>query len=131
MPITRIEHVACNVADPVAIAAWYVRHLGMRVARHGGGPTEVHFLADAAGATVLEFYNNPAAAIPDYASLHPMQMHVAFASDDPDGDAAALEAAGATRVDTSDLPDGSRLVMMRDPWGLAVQLVRRAAPLLG
>lgn len=123
--------MACNVADPVAIAAWYVRHLGMRVARHGGGPTEVHFLADAAGATVLEFYNNPAAAIPDYASLHPMQMHVAFASDDPDGDAAALEAAGATRVDTSDLPDGSRLVMMRDPWGLAVQLVRRAAPLLG
>ena len=131
MPITRIEHVAFNVAEPVEQAGWYVRHLGMRVARYGGGPTEVHFLADAAGATVLEFYRNPAAAVPDYAAMHPMQMHVAFAADDPDAEAARLQAAGATPEDTTDLPDGSRLVMMRDPWGLAVQLVRRATPLLG
>lgn len=131
MPITRIEHVAYNVADPVSVAAWYVQHLGMRVARYSGGPTEIHFLADAAGATVLEFYNNPAGAIPDYPTLHPMQMHIAFAADDPDAEAARLRDAGATLEDTSDLPDGSRLVMMRDPWGLAVQLVRRATPLLG
>ena len=131
MPITRIEHVALNVAEPVAHAAWYVQHLGMRVARYGGGPTEIHFLADAAGATVLELYHNPAGAVPDYAAMHPMQMHVAFAADDPDAEAARLQAAGATPEDTTDLPDGSRLVMMRDPWGVPVQLVRRAAPLLG
>lgn len=131
MAITRIEHVAYNVSDPVSTAAWYVQNLGMRVARHSGGPTEIHFLADAAGATVLEFYNNPAGAVPDYASYHPMQMHVAFLADDPDAEAARLGEAGATLVDTSDLPDGSRLVMMRDPWGLPVQLVRRTAPLLG
>lgn len=131
MPITRIEHVAYNIQDPVAAAAWYVQHLGMRVARYSGGPTEVHFLADAAGATVLEFYNNPVGAVPDYPSVHPMTLHIAFAADDPDAEAARLGEAGATLVDASDLPDGSRLVMMRDPWGLALQLVRRATPLLG
>lgn len=131
MSISRIEHIAFNVADPAAAAAWYVRHLGMRVARHGGGPTEIHFLADAAGASVVEFYNNPAAAVPDYAAMHPMQMHIAFAADDPDAEAARLQAAGATPEDTTDLPDGSRLVMLRDPWGVPLQLVRRATPLLG
>lgn len=131
MPITRIEHVAYNVSDPVAIAAWYVQNLGMRVARHSGGPTEIHFLADAAGATVLEFYSNPVGAIPDYASYHPLQMHIAFSADDPDAEAARLQQAGATLFDASDLPDGSRLVMIRDPWGLPVQLVRRTTPLVG
>jgi glyoxylase I family protein len=131
VPISRIEHIAFNVADPVAAAAWYVQHLGMRVARYGGGPTEIHFLADAAGASVVELYHNPAAAVPDFAAMHPMQMHVAFAADDPDAEAARLQAAGATLEDGSDLPDGSRLVMLRDPWGVPVQLVRRSTPLLG
>jgi glyoxylase I family protein len=129
--ISRIEHIAFNVMDPVASAAWYVQHLGMRVARHGGGPTEIHFLADAAGSTVLEFYHNPAGAVPDYAAMHPMQMHIAFAADDPDAEAARLQEAGATLEDTTDLPDGSRLMMLRDPWGVPVQLVRRTTPLLG
>lgn len=131
MPITRIEHVACNVPEPVEAAAWYVRHLGMRIARYTGGPTEIHFLADAAGASVIEFYRNPAAAVPDYAAMHPMQMHIAFLADDPDAAGAALVEAGAVLEDTTDLPDGSRLVMLRDPWGVPIQLVRRAVPLLG
>ena len=131
MPSLKIEHAAFNVPEPEEMAAWYVRNLGMRVARHTGGPTQIHFLADAAGATVLEFYHNPAAAIPDYPAMHPMQMHIAFAADDPDAARDELEAAGAAFEDAQDLPDGSRLVMMRDPWGVPVQLVRRAVPLVG
>ena len=131
MPILKIEHIAFNVAEPEAVAAWYVQHMGMRVARHSGGPTQIHFLADAAGSTVLEFYSNPAGAIPDYRAMHPMQMHIAFAADEPDAVGRELEAAGAEFEDAQDLPDGSRLVMMRDPWGVPVQLVRRAVPLVG
>jgi len=131
LAITRIEHIAFNVPQPVETAAWYVRHLGMRVARYSGGPTEIHFLADAAGSSVVEIYNNPLGALPDYRAMHPMQQHIAFLADDPDASAAELVAAGATLEDTTDLPDGSRLVMLRDPWGIAIQLVRRAAPLLG
>lgn len=131
MPITRIEHIAFNVPQPVQAAAWYVENLGMRVARYSGGPTEIHFLADAAGSSVVEFYNNPLAAVPDFAAMHPMQMHIAFAAEDPDAVASQLVEAGAVLEDTTDLPDGSRLVMLRDPWGVPVQLVRRNTPLLG
>ena len=38
MPVLNVEHVACNVAEPVAMAAWYVEHLGMRIVRKNRGP---------------------------------------------------------------------------------------------
>ena len=130
MPMLKVEHIAWNVSDPVAMAAWYVEHLGMRIARSVPTPPHIHFLADAAGRVVVEIYSNPADPVPDYASMHPLRFHVAFAADDLDASRAALVAAGATFVDESSLPDGSRLVMLRDPWGLALQLVKRATPLL-
>ena len=130
MPNLRIEHIAFNVSDPVAMADWYVENLGMRIARQGDAPQHVRFLADTAGKTVVEIYNNPGAPIPDYAGMNPFTLHVAFHADDPDAAKAALVAAGATFVDQSELPDGSRLMFLRDPWGLTVQLVRRAKPLL-
>ncbi|MPY90772.1 MAG: VOC family protein [Luteitalea sp.] len=125
-----IEHVAYNVADPVAMAAWYVEHLGMRIVRKVDTTVHTHFLADASGAVVIEIYNNPADPIPDYASMHPLRFHVAFAADDPDAAKAALLDAGATFVEEQRLVDGSRLLMLRDPWGLALQLCKRARPLL-
>jgi glyoxylase I family protein len=130
MPNLRIEHVALNVSDPVAVAAWYVEHLGMRVVRKGDSPQHIHFLADAAGATVVEIYNNPVDPIPNYATMNPMRFHIAFHADDPDAAKQALVAAGATFLDQSQLPDGSRLMMLRDPWGLPLQLAKRAKSLL-
>ena len=79
MPALNLEHFACNVSDPTAMADWYVRHLGMRVVRRVPTPPYIHFLADAAGRTVIEIYSNPADPVPDYASLHPLRFHVAFA----------------------------------------------------
>src|SRR4051812_34648672 len=46
MPTLNLEHVACNVADPPAMAAWYVEHLGMRIVRQSSDPPQIHFLAD-------------------------------------------------------------------------------------
>ena len=130
MPILNIEHFACNVADPVAMAAWYVEHLGMRIVRRVQAPPHIHFLADAGSRVVIEIYSNGADPIPDYASMHPLRFHLAFAADDPDAVKAALIAAGATFVDEQTLADGSRLLMLRDPWGLALQLAKRTTPLL-
>src|SRR5262245_26985034 len=93
-----IEHIALNVADPTAMAEWYTRHLGMRVVRKPPGETQAHFLADAAGQTVLELYRNPSAAIPDYAAMDPMTLHVAFAVVDVKRERGRLLAAGATAV---------------------------------
>jgi glyoxylase I family protein len=130
MPTLNLEHVALNVSDPAAIADWYVKHLGMRIVRQSTTAPYIHFIADAAGRSVIELYCNPVDPLPDYASMHPLRLHVAFATADPDGSKSALAAAGATVVDDLAREDGTRLIMLRDPWGLAVQLCKRPEPLL-
>ena len=130
MPSLNVEHIAWNVSEPAAMAAWYVDHLGMRIVRRLATPPYIHFLADANGRVVIEVYSNPVDPVPDYASMHPMRFHLAFAANEPDAARAALVAAGATFVDEQSLADGSRLLMLRDPWGLALQLCNRATPLL-
>ena len=130
MPMLSLEHVALNVAEPAAMAAWYVKHLGMRIVRQWPVAPYIHFIADAAGRTIIEIYSNPDDPIPDYAVMHPLRLHVAFAAPDPDGSRDALVAAGASVVDDQTRDDGTRLIMLRDPWGLALQLAKRREPLL-
>lgn len=124
------EHLALNVADPVAVAAWYVDHLGMDVVRRGEPPVHMHFLADAGRRAMIELYHNANAPADVYRDLHPAQLHLAFSSTDPDADAARLVAAGATLVEHLHNPDGSHLAMLRDPWGLPIQLAKRVQPML-
>lgn len=130
MPVLDVEHIAWNVSDPAAIAAWYVEHLGMRIVRQSTAPPFIHFLADARGRVVIELYSNDVDPIPDYAAMHPLRFHIAFAAADPDAARAALAAAGATFVEERTMPDGSRLLMLRDPWGIPLQLCKRPTPLL-
>jgi glyoxylase I family protein len=124
------EHAALNVSDPRAMANWYVAHLGMQVVRRVDEPPHTHFLVDAGGAAMIEIYGNPKAPVDTYASLHPLQLHLAFTCADPGGGADRLVSAGATLVEHAHLPDGSHLAMLRDPWGLPIQLCRRAVPML-
>ena len=42
-----------------------------------------------------------------------------------------LAAAGATPFSDDKMPDGSRLIFLRDPWGVPVQLCQRAQPFPG
>jgi catechol 2,3-dioxygenase-like lactoylglutathione lyase family enzyme len=123
----KIEHIATNVADPVAVAAWYCEHLGMRIVRHKPEPAEMHFLTDEAG-SMWEIYRNPPDNIPNYAAMDSLQLHLAFVSEDPAVDSDRLIAAGASKESEANLPDGSQLVMLRDPWGLALQLCKRGTP---
>ena len=125
----KIEHIAFNVTDPVAMADWYCRHCGLRVVRHIPQPSQTHFLADS-DSTVLEIYRNPPDQVPDYRNMNPLLFHLALASPDPAADSRRLTAAGATWVDEITLPDGSHLIMLRDPWGVPLQLCKRGNPLL-
>jgi hypothetical protein len=79
---------------------------------------------------MIEIYHNPADAIPDYAAQAPARMHLAFVSTDPAGDRDRLLAAGAGYVEEVHLPNGGHIVTLRDPWGLAFQLVKRGTPML-
>lgn len=127
----RIEHTAFNVSTPVEMARWYVAHLNMQIVREGPPPINARFLADADGHTMIEVYTNPPDAVPDYASMDPLQLHLAFMVHDVQDVRTRLIAAGATAVDQIAVTAaGDRLAMLRDPWGLPLQLVQRADPML-
>ncbi|MBC2606135.1 VOC family protein [Pelagicoccus albus] len=126
----KIEHFAINVKDPVAVADWYVENFNMSIARKMDEAPFTHFLKDSVGDVMVEIYNNPKNEVPDYASMNPLLLHLAFVSVNPEADRERLEAAEATFAEEVKLPDGSHLIMMRDPWGFSVQLCKRGEPML-
>jgi glyoxylase I family protein len=125
----KFEHAALNVPDAAAMADWWIRNCGMRAVLARQDPPYTHFLADETGRTVLELYTNSAAPIPDYAHMPPACLHIAFAVPDATAAMERLLAAGATLTDNHQLPDGTHLVMLRDPWGVSLQLCKRSTPL--
>jgi catechol 2,3-dioxygenase-like lactoylglutathione lyase family enzyme len=125
-----IEHFALNVPDPVAAAAWYTEHLGMRVVRSLDTAPFTHFLADGSGRVVMELYRRTEAPVPDYAAMDPLVFHVAFMTDDVPGALRRLRSVGGSSAgEVTTTPAGDEMVFLRDPWGVALQLVKRAAPL--
>ena len=124
----KFEHFALNVPDTRAQAQWYVQHVGFSVARSREDEPYTHFLADETGRIVVELYTNPKAAIPDYDAAHPLCFHIAVVAADAKAQRARLEKAGATLFAEEPQPDGSLLIMMRDPWGVPLQLCQRTKP---
>lgn len=111
------------------MADWYVKHLGCTVARSGGEPTHGRFLL--AGGVLIEIYNDPRATMPDYGSMNPLLLHLAFASDNLASDRDRLVKAGARVIaDVATTPAGDQIMMLRDPWSVALQFVKRAVPML-
>ncbi len=129
----RIEHVALNVPDPVAMAEWYVENLGMKVVRESGEPVFGRFLADSSGSVLLEIYRNEEAPVPDYAAMDPLALHLAFKADDIRAERDRLVAAGATLVTDAPekpTPTADEVVMLRDPWDVPLQLVKRVQEMI-
>jgi catechol 2,3-dioxygenase-like lactoylglutathione lyase family enzyme len=127
----RIEHVAFQVADPVALAEWYVQHLGLTLKRAFPDPPFGRFLAGDGDAVMLEFYNNPKVAVPDYRQVDPLIVHIAFVVDDVAGTYERLLAAGATAEGVVQVNEsGDVMAMLRDPWGLPLQFLRRQSAMI-
>ena len=121
------EHTALNVPDVDGAGRWYCQNLGMQVLRSG---ESVRYLADSTGRLVFEFYTNSNEKIPDYAQMAPATMHLAFYVSDMPGAAAKLTAAGATIFsDCETAESGDEMAMLRDPWGVPLQLMKRAEPM--
>ncbi|WP_373397076.1 VOC family protein [Algoriphagus halophilus] len=126
----KFEHFAINVPDAKATALWYEEHLGLTVKKKMEEAPNMIFLADDSGTVMLELYNNPKGETLEFEKLHPLAVHIALVSQDPTGDKNRLIAAGATEFSDDILPDGSHLVMLRDPWGICLQLCKRATPMI-
>jgi len=127
----RFEHVALNVADPPATADWYCKNLGMKLIKQGQPPVNARFISDAGGNMMLELYTNPPDAVPNYRSMNPLLLHIAFTVDDIQAVRAKLLGVGATIAeDITTTPAGDQILILRDPWGLAIQFVKRTKPML-
>jgi glyoxylase I family protein len=127
----RLEHVAINVENPAGMAKWYCENLGMKIVRQGPAPVNMRFISDAGGNMMLELYHNPPDTVPDYASMDPLMLHIAFMVDDVKGTCRKLVAAGATIASEVTVTDsGDELAMLRDPWGVSIQFLKRANPML-
>ena len=129
MRAMKLEHFALQVPDPVAMADWYVKNLGCSIARSGGEPSHGRFLT--VGGVLFEIYRNPAASVPDYQKIDVLHLHLAFKSDNLKADRDRLVKAGARIInDISTTSDGDEIMMLRDPWNIAIQFVKRAQPML-
>jgi catechol 2,3-dioxygenase-like lactoylglutathione lyase family enzyme len=124
----KFEHFALNVPDVRAMSLWYVDHLGMKIVRSKEEAPYTKFLADETGRVIFEIYTNSSVPMPDYAVVPPLNFHIGFAADDAQATQSRLESAGASLFKEDTLDDGSRLLMMRDPWGVPIQLCQRATP---
>jgi len=124
------EHFALNVLNTLEFVEWYTSNCEMKIARAMTTPPFTHFLTDSTGRTVIEIYSNPSAKIPDYNLMHPLEFHFAFTVNDIEYVKEKLISAGAKLVEDFKLEDGSHIIMLRDPFGIPLQLCRRTKPLV-
>jgi catechol 2,3-dioxygenase-like lactoylglutathione lyase family enzyme len=126
----KLEHVAINVPDAAAFVQFFVDNLGMRVVLSNPAPPFMNFIADADG-SMLEIYSNTTVPMPDYANIHPTNLHLAFKSDDIENDRARLLAAGAEAFgEITTTPAGDKLAFFRGPQSVPFQLVQRQKPMI-
>lgn len=124
----KFEHYAINVADAEAVADWYIENCGLTARVALTEPPFTRFLADDTGRVFIELYSNPAAPFPDYSDMSHFLYHLAFEVADVDSEKDRLMSAGCTYVEELGDGDKTRLVMLRDPFGIALQLCMREKP---
>ena len=123
----KLEHIAFDVPEPEALVSWWCENLGFRRSAPGSA-----FIIDDSGTMALEVYRTGETPVaPDYRRQNSMTMHIAFVSEDVKADAERLVAAGA-KLETLKLDDDSfHMAILRDPWGMAIQLCKRANSIFG
>lgn len=120
------EHFALNTAAVDEVVNWYTTHVGLTVVSRQQEAPYMTFLSDASGRVILELYHRPDEMITDFKKQHPLTFHLAFVSEDAEKDKERLMNSGATFAEEVRKEDGSLLVMLRDPWGMPLQLCQRS-----
>ncbi len=120
------EHFAINVNNVDAVVKWYVSHLGLKVVSQQKELPFMTFLADSGDRVIMELYQRADAMMTNFTTQHQLTFHVAFVSENAQKDRDRLEVEGANFIEEVRKEDGSHLVMLRDPWGMPLQLCERA-----
>ena len=115
----KLEHLSLNVEEPQKLIDWWCANLGFR-------QTHPIFMVDDSGKVAIEVYRNDAAP---FTKVEPLTLHIAVLSDDVEADRARLEKAGAVTLETVH-KEGFDMAMMRDPFGVHIQFVKRGKSIL-
>lgn len=119
------EHFALNVNNVSAVVKWYVSHVGLRVVSEQKQSPFMTFLADSSDRVILEIYHRSDEMMTNFETQNPLTFHLAFVSENAQEDRERLEVEGAIFVEEVRKKDGSHLIMLRDPWGMPLQLCQR------
>ncbi len=120
------EHFALNVNNIEEIVKWYTGNLGLKIVSEQKESPFMTFIADSSGRVIMELYYRPDEHITNFKTQHPLTFHVAFVSENAEKDKTRLLEQGALFVEEVKKEDGSLLIMLRDPWGMPLQLCQRA-----
>lgn len=123
-----IEHIGIAVEKPIEMANWYHETLGFNIKFSAQDEEKgVAFLTDSSDKVMLEL-----GKIPNVSPLadrlnHHLQLHIALTSADPDKDAEYLVSKGAAFIEKCPIRrPGENLIVLSDPWGNTIQLVKRS-----
>jgi glyoxylase I family protein len=121
-----VEHIGISVSNPFEMAKWYRDNLGFNIIYSSEGDpstNEMAFIGDEIKSTVIEvFQGRP---VSDQLS-DPIALHIALLSDSPEADRDRLVAHGAVFVKAQPTAhEGETLLLLHDPFGNVIQLVKR------
>ena len=122
-----IEHIGIAVSNPIDMANWYRDVLGFDI-KFAAQDVEkaVAFLIDSSNKVMLELGSIPEVLPLAERLSHCLQLHIALNSNDPDEDAEYLASKGAELIERCPIKrPGENLIVLRDPWGNTLQLVKR------
>jgi len=120
------EHFALNVNNVSAVVKWYVLHMELKVVSQQKELPFMTFLADSSNRVILELYQRSDEMMTNFVTQHPLTFHLAFVSENAQFDRERLEVERASFIEEVRKEDGSHLIMLRDPWGMPLQLCQRA-----
>jgi len=122
-----IEHIGICVENPIEMAHWYQETLGFNIKFFAQDEEKgVAFITDGSDKVMLELGKVPKVLPLTREISHHLQLHIALKSEDPNRDAEYLVSNGATFIEICPITrPGDNLVVLSDPWGNTIQLVKR------
>ena len=126
-----IEHIGIAVEKPIEMANWYRDTLGFNIMFSAEDEEKgVAFLTDGSDRVMLELGKVPDVLPLTKGMSHHLQLHIALKSDDPDKEAEFLVSKGAKFIEKCPIRmPGENLIVLSDPWGNTIQLVKRCVKL--
>ena len=123
-----LEHIGIAVEKPIEMAKWYRDTLGFDIKFSAEYEEKgVAFLTDGSDRVMIELGRVPGVSPLITGMSHHLQLHIALKSDDPDREAEFLVSKGAKFIEKCPIRmPGENLIVLSDPWGNTIQLVKRS-----